>query len=205
MSMLWSRFAQSFSTRARSLAGLGTLISANRRSVSATCSCSDARNIYRKVKRKIYDFSPQQLANITAVVWLYRGQQQQFLTLVIDYFARLNPSGGSKFRRGRCSNASRRSSPSHRIRLCRAARQPGGHLQQPDSTITSERKQRTGSINTFGNNRPAAGSAFGPCSDLAHSRYTSNTRLENKALCGSSGWPLAALTPSSLWPFSWPF
>lgn len=34
----------------------------------------DARNIYRKVTRKIYDFSPEQLANLTAIVWLYRCQ-----------------------------------------------------------------------------------------------------------------------------------
>jgi type I restriction enzyme M protein len=46
----------------------------------------DARNIYRKVTRKIYDFSPEQLANLTAIVWLYRGQQDRFLGLVQDYF-----------------------------------------------------------------------------------------------------------------------
>ncbi|MFO1421104.1 MAG: N-6 DNA methylase [Candidatus Competibacteraceae bacterium] len=47
----------------------------------------DARNIYRKVTRKIYDFSPEQLANLTAIVWLYRGQQGRFLALVRDYVA----------------------------------------------------------------------------------------------------------------------
>jgi type I restriction enzyme M protein len=46
----------------------------------------DARNIYRKVTRKIYDFSPEQLANLTAIVWLYRGQKERFLSLVQDYF-----------------------------------------------------------------------------------------------------------------------
>ena len=35
----------------------------------------DARNVYRKVTRKIYDFSPEQLANLTAIVWLYRGAE----------------------------------------------------------------------------------------------------------------------------------
>ena len=39
----------------------------------------DARNIYRKVTRKIYDFSPEQLQNLTAIVWLYRGQTDRFL------------------------------------------------------------------------------------------------------------------------------
>jgi len=49
----------------------------------------DARNIYRKLTRKIYDFSPEQLSNISAIVWLYRGQQQRFLALQMDYFLRL--------------------------------------------------------------------------------------------------------------------
>ncbi len=42
----------------------------------------DARNVYRKVTRKIYDFSPEQLANLTSIVWLYRGQSDRFLSLV---------------------------------------------------------------------------------------------------------------------------
>ena len=42
----------------------------------------DARNVYRKVTRKIYDFSPEQQANLAAIVWLYRGQQNRFVDLV---------------------------------------------------------------------------------------------------------------------------
>ncbi|WP_374353142.1 N-6 DNA methylase [Thermomonas sp.] len=45
----------------------------------------DARNVYRKVTRKIYDFSPEQLANLTSIVWLYRGQQCRFLALVREH------------------------------------------------------------------------------------------------------------------------
>jgi type I restriction enzyme M protein len=45
----------------------------------------DARNIYRKVMRKIYDFSPEQLQNLTAIVWLYRGKTDRFLSLVEQY------------------------------------------------------------------------------------------------------------------------
>ncbi|SEN59649.1 N-6 DNA methylase [Nitrosomonas marina] len=48
----------------------------------------DARNVYRKVTRKIYDFSPEQLANLTSIVWLYRGQQERFLELVESYLQR---------------------------------------------------------------------------------------------------------------------
>jgi len=45
----------------------------------------DARNVYRKVTRKIYDFSPEQQQNLTAVVWLYRGEGERFIELVQQY------------------------------------------------------------------------------------------------------------------------
>src|SRR5204862_4988892 len=48
----------------------------------------DARNIYRKVTRKIYDFSAEQIANLTAIVWLYRGQTGHFIALVQRYLDR---------------------------------------------------------------------------------------------------------------------
>ncbi len=49
----------------------------------------DARNVYRKVTRKIYDFSPEQMKNLAAIVWLYRGEQKRFLSLVKDYIERI--------------------------------------------------------------------------------------------------------------------
>ncbi|MGJ8572292.1 MAG: N-6 DNA methylase [Hoeflea sp.] len=45
----------------------------------------DARNIYRKVTRKIFDFTPEQQQNMSSIVWLYRGQTDRFLALVQDY------------------------------------------------------------------------------------------------------------------------
>lgn len=45
----------------------------------------DARNIYRKVTRKIFDFTPEQQQNVSSIVWLYRGQTERFLALVQDY------------------------------------------------------------------------------------------------------------------------
>lgn len=45
----------------------------------------DARNVYRKVTRKIYDFSPEQLKNLTSIVWLYRGESDRFVELVQSY------------------------------------------------------------------------------------------------------------------------
>jgi len=49
----------------------------------------DARSIYRKVTRKIYDFSTEQLQNILAIVWLSRGQGERYLDLVASYCARM--------------------------------------------------------------------------------------------------------------------
>jgi len=54
----------------------------------------DARNIYRKVTRKIYDFAPEQLQNLAAIVWLCRGQSDRFLRLVRDYLARVCEEAG---------------------------------------------------------------------------------------------------------------
>lgn len=45
----------------------------------------DARNVYRKVSRAVYDFSPEQQQNIAAIIWLYRGQGERFLKLVDSY------------------------------------------------------------------------------------------------------------------------
>ncbi len=49
----------------------------------------DARNVYRKVTRKIFDFSPEQMRNLSAIVWLYRGQKARFLGLVREYLGRV--------------------------------------------------------------------------------------------------------------------
>lgn len=45
----------------------------------------DARNVYRKVTRKINDFSPEQEQNLLAIVWLYRGETERYLNLVAFY------------------------------------------------------------------------------------------------------------------------
>jgi type I restriction enzyme M protein len=45
----------------------------------------DARGVYRKVTRKIYDFSPEQLQNLLSIVWLYRGQAERFRALVSQH------------------------------------------------------------------------------------------------------------------------
>jgi len=57
----------------------------------------DARNVYRKVTRKIYDFSPEHEQNLLAIVWLYRGQTQKYLDLVSGYCRRIIDEGAGCF------------------------------------------------------------------------------------------------------------
>ena len=45
----------------------------------------DARHIFRKVTRAVYDFSPEQMKNLSSIVWLYRGQEDRFANLVAEY------------------------------------------------------------------------------------------------------------------------
>jgi type I restriction enzyme M protein len=55
----------------------------------------DARNIYRKVTRKIFDFSPEQEQNLLAIVWLYRGETGRYLDLVAGYCQRMLAEGAA--------------------------------------------------------------------------------------------------------------
>ncbi len=57
----------------------------------------DARNVYRKVTRKIFDFSPEQEQNLIAIVWLYRGEIQRYLDLVAGYCLRMLAEGAACF------------------------------------------------------------------------------------------------------------
>jgi type I restriction enzyme M protein len=60
----------------------------------------DARNIFRKVTRKIYDFSPEQEKNLLAVVWLHRGESARFFLLVSDYLEGCIEAAEDCFREG---------------------------------------------------------------------------------------------------------
>lgn len=50
----------------------------------------DARSIGQLMKgsRKVHEFTPEQMRDLTAIVWLYRGQRDRFLALMQDYFKR---------------------------------------------------------------------------------------------------------------------
>jgi type I restriction enzyme M protein len=54
----------------------------------------DARNVFRKVTRKIYDFSPEQMKNLAAIVWLHRGETSRYLRLIDDYIWSLGEECG---------------------------------------------------------------------------------------------------------------
>lgn len=45
----------------------------------------DARNVYHVVSARSHVFTEEQLANLNAVVWLYRGEQEKFVALVGGY------------------------------------------------------------------------------------------------------------------------
>jgi len=57
----------------------------------------NARNIYRKVTRKIFDFSPEQQQNLLAIVWLYQGQTNKYLDLIAGYCRRILVEGAGCF------------------------------------------------------------------------------------------------------------
>ena len=45
----------------------------------------DARNVYTVVSARSHIFTDEQLANLTAITWLYRGEHDRFVTLVASY------------------------------------------------------------------------------------------------------------------------
>jgi type I restriction enzyme M protein len=50
----------------------------------------DLRDVYRKVSSNLHDFTPEQLANIQAIVGLYRGKREVFDKTVSHYFSTIN-------------------------------------------------------------------------------------------------------------------
>ena len=57
----------------------------------------DAKEVYRKVTRKINDFSPEQKQNLLSIVWLYRGETDRFLQLVSRYLEQVFENGQACF------------------------------------------------------------------------------------------------------------
>jgi len=49
----------------------------------------DARNVYTVASARSHVFTDEQLANLTAITWLYRGEQEKFVELLATYQAKL--------------------------------------------------------------------------------------------------------------------
>jgi type I restriction enzyme M protein len=101
----------------------------------------DARNIYRKVTRKIYDFSPEQERNLLAIVWLYRGETQKFLDLVGAYCKRSLEETAACYAREDADG--KRSSPLHDYcraieNLITAAPPPAAMAESQAATLAQE-------------------------------------------------------------------
>jgi type I restriction enzyme M protein len=50
----------------------------------------DARNVYHVVSARSHIFTEEQLANLAAITWLYRGEQAKFVALVASYQRRVD-------------------------------------------------------------------------------------------------------------------
>ncbi len=50
----------------------------------------DARNVYHVVSARSHIFTDEQLANLIAITWLYRGEQEKFIDLVASYQRRVH-------------------------------------------------------------------------------------------------------------------
>lgn len=48
----------------------------------------DARNVYHIVSASSHVFTDEQLANLTAIAWLYRGESDKYLALLKDHYTR---------------------------------------------------------------------------------------------------------------------
>ena len=117
----------------------------------------DARNIYRKVTRKIYDFSPEQLQNILAIVWLYRGQAERYLGLVADYCERMLAEADGCFCRRDADGNETRPLPEYwdALKALRDAIQPFLDTQTGAGPHVEMLDQLEGGAKTFANDLEA--------------------------------------------------
>ena len=118
----------------------------------------DARAIFRKVTRKIYDFSPEQMRNLLAIVHLYREQTERFLDLVADYCRRAAREGAAC--RGAAADflgalAELQAALTPVLRTLDADRSPAGPLR-PLGELDAARAAFEHEVDAFGNAAAAA-------------------------------------------------
>jgi type I restriction enzyme M protein len=111
----------------------------------------DARNIYRKVTRKIYDFSPEQLQNILAIVWLYRGQGDRYLELVANYCWQTLEAAVGCFNKTNVAGNEERPLPeySEALKALRGTTQPFLDTQRRDGAHAEVMNQLNDEARTF--------------------------------------------------------
>jgi type I restriction enzyme M protein len=111
----------------------------------------DARNVYRKVTRKIYDFSPEQQQNLLAIVWLYRGQTDRYLELVSSYCSRTLNEGAGCFKTKNESNDTIRPLPDFAavLKTLTVAMQPFIDTLPANATHTEVQKELTETLPVF--------------------------------------------------------
>ena len=104
----------------------------------------DARSVYRKVTRKIYDFSPEQEQNLLAVVRLYRGETDRYLDLVSSYCRRTLDEAAACFIAGDESG-----NPIQPLPGFAAALQPFLKMQSENSARADVRKELAEALAAF--------------------------------------------------------
>jgi len=108
----------------------------------------DARGVYRVISRKIRDFSDEQLANLTAIVWLYRGQTDRYLGLIGRYLEASRTAVGELDAALNTLDAPDASLTAHLVALLGGAPAdaPAEHLAALRATV-SERDEALASLN----------------------------------------------------------
>ena len=139
----------------------------------------DARHVYRKVTRKIYDFSPEQQQNLLAVVWLHRGQTGRFVDLVTradPWSAGLRETGSA---RRQARRRPRRTQAAGGPQCCRPARRPRP-ATPPCATCPG-----WSSWSTAPRSKPTTG-ASPPAATSASPRRKRTRTSTSRPRCGSS-------------------
>jgi len=104
----------------------------------------DARSVYRKVTRKIYDFSPEQEQNLLAIVRLYRRETDRYLDLVSSYCRRTLDEAAACFIAGDESG-----NPIQPLPGFAAALQPFLKMQSENSARADVRKELAEALAAF--------------------------------------------------------
>lgn len=144
----------------------------------------DARNIYRKVTRKIYDFSPEQLQNILAIVGLYRGDAQRFVDLVASYLVKTLDEAHACFQVKKRDGKSIRPLPDYVAQLSklRQAVQPFLAMQVDGGNMVELQDDLESALIAFGQDVEAFGKSEGQEREAWAEHATRNNQALHQAM-----------------------